>query len=414
VGYDSTGFWIQNSWGKGWGLGGVGHWSYEDWIQNVMDAWVFRLALPTPQIFGMRPMSSKPISREGDPERERSPKPTVKRHDIAGHFVHIDDGSFSERDRYWSTEFDVRETADLVAPSLKYNHVLLYGHGGLNSPKASARRIASMKAVFKENGIYPYHIMYDTGLAEELKDLILGKSRAAVARTAGLSEWLDRAVEHLVSRPGTLLWNEMKGDAEDAFASHGAGTTTVEIFIAALRRQTGKRKKKIHLVGHSTGAVLFGHLLQAFSRYQITFETASLLAPACSVDFYEETYLPILRGNKQLEVKRLDIYNLRDELEQDDTVQSQAVYRKSLLYLVSNALERDREEPLLGMEKFKGQVKTTPRGPHFYISNGVNSPGTRARTHVGFDNDPHTMNHILKTVLGGPPNRTFTEDDLAY
>ncbi|MCB1801638.1 MAG: C1 family peptidase, partial [Gammaproteobacteria bacterium] len=51
VGYNRKGFWIQNSWGKRWGKGGLGLWQYEDWLENLMDAWVFNVALPTPQIW---------------------------------------------------------------------------------------------------------------------------------------------------------------------------------------------------------------------------------------------------------------------------------------------------------------------------------------------------------------------------
>ncbi len=44
VGYDAEGFWVMNSWGRGWGAEGFGHWSYEDWRKHVLDAWVLRLA----------------------------------------------------------------------------------------------------------------------------------------------------------------------------------------------------------------------------------------------------------------------------------------------------------------------------------------------------------------------------------
>ena len=54
VGYNSDGFYVQNSWGDEWGNEGVGVWTYEDWAKNIMDAWVFRLALPEPKIFGLR------------------------------------------------------------------------------------------------------------------------------------------------------------------------------------------------------------------------------------------------------------------------------------------------------------------------------------------------------------------------
>lgn len=46
VGYDSTGFWLQNSWGDRWGYQGCGHMTYADWLKNGMDAWVARAGVP--------------------------------------------------------------------------------------------------------------------------------------------------------------------------------------------------------------------------------------------------------------------------------------------------------------------------------------------------------------------------------
>ena len=57
VGYDENGFLIQNSWGLRWGgfkgQAGIAHWSYEDWSRNVVDAWVLRLSVPTPDAFDL-------------------------------------------------------------------------------------------------------------------------------------------------------------------------------------------------------------------------------------------------------------------------------------------------------------------------------------------------------------------------
>ena len=44
---------------------------------------------------------------------------------IAGHFVHIDDGAYMTNGRYWSTADDVEQTAELVANSTKYKHILV-------------------------------------------------------------------------------------------------------------------------------------------------------------------------------------------------------------------------------------------------------------------------------------------------
>jgi len=46
-----------------------------------------------------------------------------------------------------------------------------------------------------------------------------------------------------------------------------------------------------------------------------------------------------------------------------------------------------------------------------------NVPGARvtaSESHGGFDNDPLTMNHVLRRVLGKKPNREFTADGLKY
>jgi pimeloyl-ACP methyl ester carboxylesterase len=375
-------------------------------VKNVMDAWVFRLALPTPQIFNMRTESSRLTIDEA----AISKKPAVPRSEIAGHFVHIDDGEYMSSGRYWSTADDVEKTAIHVANSSKYKHILLYAHGGLNAPKDSARRIAAMKDVYKANGIYPFHVMYDTGIVEEIKDLILRKEASASERAGGFSDWVDRFVEGLVRRPGTLLWDEMKQDAQDAFTTEGAGTDALNRFIKHIKK--GGRRVNYHLVGHSTGAVLIAHLLQTLRRTSAKFTTCSLMAPACTVDLYQKAYLPVLQKKTRLRLGNMKIYNLKDELELDDNVAK--IYRKSLLYLVSKAFERVDDKPLLGMEIFENLVTTINSQPQFIYSNGVEGQRTRSTSHGGFDNDIYTMNHILRSVLGEAPKQPFTKDNLDY
>ena len=46
VGYDTDGFWLQNSWGPRWGASGFAHLSYSDWLSHGMDVWVARLGVP--------------------------------------------------------------------------------------------------------------------------------------------------------------------------------------------------------------------------------------------------------------------------------------------------------------------------------------------------------------------------------
>ncbi|MCC6202806.1 MAG: C1 family peptidase [Gammaproteobacteria bacterium] len=417
VGYNNDGVIVQNSWGKDWGSGGFALWLYEDWLDHVNDGWAFLLAIPTPRIFGLAASSSRRSATGFD---GRAPK----RIEIAGHFVHFDDGRFKERGNFWSTPDDVARTAQLLAASAgskKYRHLLIYAHGGLNSPDASANRVAALKDGFKRNGIYPYHIMYDTGLAEEIKDTVMRvfMRHDQPARGLGgdlkdrLTEFSDALIEDGVRKPVTPLWDEMKRDARLPFEPRGEqpgdGAVVIRTFANALQG-TGIR---IHLAGHSTGAVLLGHLLAALDGLGQAdlIRSCSLLAPACTIDFYKQHYAPRLgaRGAvARVALPALDIYNLDNELEEDDNVA--AAYRKSLLFLVSRALERDANKPLLGMQRYAKKLADKP-GLAIHYSDGK-SGRTRSTSHGGFDNDVHTMNAILKRILGATPEQPFTEQEM--
>jgi hypothetical protein len=414
VGYNSKGFWVQNSWGPGWGKNGIALWTYEDWLENIRDAWVVRLAISTPQIWHLTPVIS---SQQGTEEGlfKRSPK----RAEIVGHFVHLDDGDFDNKGRYWTDLSTIRQTAELVATSEKYDHLLLYAHGGLNNIKASARRIVAMKEVFKKNRIYPFHFMYDTGLLEEIKDIIKGKKGEVEARAGGLTDWTDKLIEKATRLPGRAIWREMKKGAIKPFEPDRAGTQTISAFLEALA-QPGARPKKLHMVGHSTGAILLAALLDALGRLNNPprVQTCQLLAPACTHDTFNEVYKPLLqvRDTSSYGIGRMTLYNLEDRLELDDTVTP--LYRKSLLYLVSNAFEEELQENILGMQHFEQYLRNLPGSRIFRIhnSNGpvAGSPKTASKTHGGFDNDVDTMNSVLKSVLGVDPVREFTKDDLKY
>ena len=419
VGYNSEGFIVQNSWGDSWGSGGFALWRYVDWIETVSDGWVFRLGLPTPNIFGLQVRSAV----SGDAEaHKRAPK----RLDIAGHFVHFDNGEYKERGDYWSTKKDVEQSAERLAESIKdgggrYEHLLIYAHGGLNAPEASARRTAALKDGFKRNGVYPYHIMYDTGLVKETTDAVKRALGLAEDRSQGFVDWIgekvtdvtDKMIEDSVRKPVTAVWDEMKSDARWPFeknddGSDGDGTHTIKSFAAALK-DSGLQ---IHLAGHSTGAVVLGHLLRAFDELGNAnlIQGCHLMAPACTVDFYNEHYGPRLGDGGEngtvVRLPKLNIYNLNEKLELDDNVVY--AYRKSLLYLVSRALERQADRPILGMQRHN----TAAMGAEFHYSNGKNGV-TRSTSHGGFDNDPHTLNHILKNLLGGKkPEKPFKPEEM--
>jgi hypothetical protein len=409
VGYNDEGFWVQNSWSENWGNSGLALWSYKDWHENITDGWVVQLAVPTPDVWASKTLRGDGTAGRAEFGFFKSPR----RNEISGHFVHLDDGNFHDSQKYFSSYEDVQQTADLIKKSRHYQHLLLYAHGGLNSPKASAKRIAAMKNTFKQNGIYPYHFMYDTGLLEELKDVILRHGRSDEGRAEGAFDWLsdhwDRVLENATRIPGRALWREMKRGASLPFKTNKAGSKTLSAMIPAAL-QAGM---KIHLVGHSTGAILMGQLISQLKNQHDTLkiQTCSLMAPACTNKDFDSLYADYLQTSpNQFGIKNLSIYNLSEELEKDDTVGG--VYRKSLLYLVSKAFEEERPTELLGMKKYNGNIDQQNLSIHY--STGKRGKITGSTSHVDFDNDPATMNHILKRVLGKTPKVIFTKANLDY
>ena len=412
VGYDATGFHVLNSWGGEWGDGGIAHWPYEDWLENVMDAWVLRLALPVPSVFGLRPKSSVVDARAVN---GRAEAPPTRRSEIAGHFVHFKDGRFAEKDDYWSNQNDVEITAAHLAEQSSYKHLLIYAHGGLNDPAASANRIRALKEGFKRNGIYPLHMMYDTGLGQTIADVVKGAVGLAGARV-GAWDFTDTLIETFVRKPVTPLWEEMKRDARLPFDREGDGLAT----FATFAQELSGTQMTVHLVGHSTGAILLGHLLDALDAVEprMSIGSCHLMAPACTIDFFDTHYRPRLSGAagasaKPVRLPETVVYHLTDKLERGDNVAK--AYRKSLLYLVSRALERTKKMLLLGMAKHHKAIKPKPRALRFVVSD-ENGPRSASTSHGGFDNDPATMNDILTGILSKPPTKRnrFTTEELTY
>jgi hypothetical protein len=78
--------------------------------------------------------------------------------------------------------------------------------------------------------------------------------------------------------------------------------------------------------------------------------------------------------------------------------------------LVSRALERGKDVPLLGMQKHSKKIAARSN-LEFVYSDG-RGRRTASETHGGFDNDKATMNDLLKTVLGKKPSKPFDDDEM--
>jgi hypothetical protein len=162
--------------------------------------------------------------------------------------------------------------------------------------------------------------------------------------------------------------------------------------------------------------ILLTWLLQRMSVLSpgSTIQTLSLMAPAGTLELFTGVMQPFLKAMPPaFHVSEAAIYNLTGELEQDDKVTM--AYNKSLLFLVANAFEEVIPARILGMEESSKLVerRNIPRLSVYYSQGDV--PGARvtaSQSHGGFDNDPSTMNHILRRVLKKKPEREFSGADL--
>lgn len=421
VGYTERGFIIQNSWGERWGgleltidgkrrhLPGLAIWTYADCEQHFWDAWVARPGLPVGSTAALDQGSI--VHLPGGAERVRR---APRQADIADYYIHIDDGQFDPRGDYPSSRDGTRDLigravdamagGDGAAPG----HLLLYAHGGMNDFKRSAIRVERWRDVYLDNRIHPIHFLWETGLWNELGDILLGKDRFASTRAGGFGDWKDNLLERLTQGFGHAMWGEMRGDAKDAFQrAERAGSQSLAILAKKLQALPKARRPKLHIIGHSAGAIWVGRLLRRWRKLDgPTIATVQLYAPACSVALYNSHLHPALKTGL---VERMCHYFLHDRRERDDSVFG--VYGKSILYLVSRSYQSKRGVvPLMGLEKDWDRADQT--GVESW--NTRDHPDkTRSPDHGGFDNDPVTMNQALEVMLGTTPTRLFAEGDLS-
>lgn len=245
--------------------------------------------------------------------------------------------------------------------------------------------------------------MWGSGLIDEAFG-DLSESRAG--RAAGpVSDWF---FEVQLKDKGSYAWRNMKLDAKVAFSGdreYDGGFVGLKPLFSGL--DAAARRPKLHLVGHSAGAIVLGQLLSALKRFKVNnLELGSihLMAPACTVAFFSEHYGPYLSGQGAMTLKdKIYLYNLTDEMELADTVRANfpmsPTYGRSLLYLVSRAYEEKANTPLAGMQIYAKAMPTGAKIETAYATR--DSTITASQSHGGFDNDVATITSIMSRILGG-------------
>lgn len=371
VGYTNDGFIVQNSWGPDWGYKGFALLSYEDWIKNGNDAWV--AALGAPMRVGIK--AGSPVAGRRGNLMAAAVAPKAKARQAANggsdwmwteaetyeHSVVMgNDGKLVQRLVNATSPADALDivAAEHVAKT-KHDRIAIYVHGGLNSEEAAINRARRMGPWFETNGIHPIFVIWRTGILESIGQIGLDEvkkfeEQVKSIRARGLGdmaeaiidktrEAFDRAFEVSAEKLiGKAVWSQMKQNAAMAVA----GDAGMVQFIRRLAKHK-EPNKPIYLLGHSAGSIMIGHMLDAVvdKGFDLKFESCELYAPACTMAFAAERYGRAFANGTLKSGLHIDI--LTDKAEVEDCV---GPYGKSLLYLVSRALEDVHKMPLLGLQ----------------------------------------------------------------
>ena len=408
VAYDEEGLWIQNSWGPGWGKAGFARISYDDWLANGSDIWVARLGVP------MNLLSADSVAVGSSSALSHSN--AYSNVELRRHIVSIgNDGRLSPGGTFGSTSEDVEHIFAKDFPAMTKNwkkkRILLYAHGGLVDEGSAVQRVAEYRAALLKAEIYPvsfiWHSDFFTTLTNILQDAVRQRKSEGFLDDAKdfMLDRLDDALEPVARVAGKAIWSEMKENAQAASGKEAGGA---RIAIECLNRLP--QDVEIHIVGHSAGAIFHAPLVELLVQKGRSIKTCTLWAPACTVRTFKQSYLPSIENGK---IGRFALFTLNEKAEQDDHCAH--IYNKSLLYLVSNAFEKDPHiplfrdgEPLLGMERcitadsrlrdLFTQKADWVRAPNDQKGKPVSY--STSRHHGDFDDDEATVRATLARMLG--------------
>lgn len=424
IGYTAQGFIVQNSWGPGWGRHGFALLPYEDFLMHATDVWVAQLGVPV-----MADLWDLGAADETS-GRFRAGQ-AVPLNEIRPYVIDVgNNGDLSDRGDYWTTEDDLSrlfmDTIPRRTAGWSKRRVMLYIHGGLNGEREVAKRIVAFRDVCLKNEIYPLHIMWESDWLTAIRNIIEDQFTAADERAGGafldhLREARDRVLELTLAYPAGRLWGEMKENARLA-SERETGAMRLVMKYASQAREVLARKAggdwELHVVAHSAGAIFAAHAIAPLMNLTMPWRSLQLMAPAIRIDLFKKT---MAAQFGQGACPRPSLYILSKVGELDDDV---GHYGKSLLYLVSNALEGRRAVPLLGMQAYlerdaelhKLLSQPVDGLPGIVVAGEEGPVGALARsdTHGGFDNDPNTMNSVLRRILGTSPIVPFTQRDLQF
>jgi hypothetical protein len=319
--------------------------------------------------------------------------------------VNLSQGVFSSDGIFQTSPADVDAIFNVHLPAFlagkpKETPLVVWAHGGLVGEKSGLRIAQNQVDWWLANGAYPLQFVWESGLLDALKQA----ASSAVGRR-DLWDWTtDPLIEEAVRPLGRLAWSAMKFSAQRA-SEPGGGAMYVAERLAAFCK--AHPEMPLHAVGHSAGAIFHAYFLAAAKAKKVPdFTSLQHLAPAIRVDTFKQLVEPQVGGY----ARALTVFTMRRELERADNCMG--VYHKSLLYLISRALEAERGTPILGLEdslvgdphlaRLFGLDDNAGKGQVIWSKSGEDAPpGSRSSStsHGGFDNDADTMDSVVFRIM---------------
>ncbi len=430
VGYDNRGFLVRNSWGRTWGgwvdkngqlWPGIAHWSYEDWQRNAIDSWALRLAVSPPDQFNAvgGQQSAGGIAA---PSLSRTP-PRIT---INGHYLNIADGRLVQGGVFNSHLDSVQETADLLAGSDRYRHLVVIVESGLESLETMTHRAAVLTPYMKALDVYPVFVLWRQDVFRLTAELLEDRARRLEARSGGFAALTSLLLDRFAKEFMPPVWRTFEGEVERAFsttdASRGEAWPALKLLLEGARRNANPLQ--LHFVAHGTGALWLNRLLQRIAETNAlagedddpvavrreAIATIDLLAPICSPESLRGLLgslwgSPVRKAAKGAPAP-VAIYTLDEAADASDRV---GAFEGSFLELARRAFPIAGAEPsgsgsrcaVLGHASEAVSLSRRTDTHRFTICEApINST---CRSHRGMASDVQVLSHILGRIRRAAP-----------
>lgn len=267
VGYNRDGWYVRNSWGDRWssvqGRRGVALWTYEDWRENVLDAWVLQLAPRTPKAFEVPAWvasSAKQAEDDSVAQNALDRLPLPRRHTLIGHALQVESDVVLEGGRLGVGLAGLRETALFLSQRKvrkRYPTIALICHDPFLTAEQVARLSGELVGPLKREGIYPINLAYGMDEAQTIRLRTLSDALTLARRIRGSGEDATRFLLPRLSRSAAPLIRRFR----DGLESAGEPGNPLWQVIMSLQVETGpfgtgRRKRDLLLIGFGAGAMV--------------------------------------------------------------------------------------------------------------------------------------------------------------